>query len=77
MRVRVRLFFHLKRHGPGGSGDFALELEPGATVGQVLAGLGMAPGPAKVLLVNGRQAGLDSPLAQDDELVVFPPVEGG
>lgn len=77
MRIQVRLLFHLKDHGPGGQGQFPLDLAPGTTLGQILARLGIPPEPAKVLLLNGMQASLAQAPQEGDDLVVFPPVEGG
>lgn len=77
MRIQVRLLFNLKEHAPGGQGQFALDLAPGTTLGQVLASLGIPEQPAKVMLLNGIQASLDQAPREGDDLVVFPPVEGG
>ncbi len=75
-KIRVRLFFHYQKHGPDGRGDFDLDLEPGATVEQVLDDLGL-PQETKVVLINGRQAESGQVMQTDDLLVVFPPIEGG
>ena len=75
-KIRVRLFFNYQEYGPDGQGDFDLELEPGATVEQVLDDLGL-PHETKVVLINGRQAEPGQPMQANDLLVVFPPIEGG
>ncbi len=77
MRVDVKLFFHLRRHASDPSGHFSLELPAWASAGQALAALGIPELPAKVLLINGHQARPADKLREGDELVVFPPVEGG
>jgi hypothetical protein len=78
MRIRVRLFFNLREHAPPGAGsEFGLELADGADVARALRALAIEPVPAKVILLNGRQAALDLGLREDDLLVIFPPVEGG
>ncbi len=76
LEIRVKLFFDLQRYGPGGRGDFELELAPGTPVEEVLRGLNLPAGD-KVVLINGRQAAPGQTLAAGDLLVVFPPVEGG
>lgn len=77
MRVTVRLLFDLKAHAPGQQSIFTLDLAPTTTLGQVLDSLGIARQPAKVMLLNGIQASLEQTPLAGDELVIFPPVEGG
>ena len=57
---------------------------PGATVAEVLAAATARFGDSFAELldtcgvwVNGEPAGLDSPVGEDDEVAVLPPVSGG
>ncbi len=77
MRVHVKVFAGLRRFAPGGKSPFDLELEPGATVGDLLKRLGIPEDKPKILLVNGRHASLDRELSHGDEVSLFPPVAGG
>jgi len=57
----------------------AWELEPGeaATVAAVTEALGLEPGAAGLVLVNGVHAGRDQALRPGDEVALFPPLGGG
>ncbi len=80
MRVRVKLMAALRsKLPPGSSGGVAdLTLEPGATVATILERLGISGGHIHLVMLNGQQeTNRDRPLAEGDELVVFPPVAGG
>lgn len=67
----------LARFAPGGRPDFTLELESGARVGTVTAGLGLGPATPRITAVNGRQVGPDHRLGENDHLLIVPPVAGG
>ena len=54
-----------------------LKLEEGAPVASALLRLGIAPDPPKVILLDGRQARLDTEISDGQELAVFPPLDGG
>jgi molybdopterin converting factor small subunit len=77
MRLPVRLFLDLKSRSPDGSGTMVLDLEEGETVASALRRLGIASDPPKVILLDGRQARLDTPISDGQELAVFPPLDGG
>jgi molybdopterin converting factor small subunit len=56
----------------------ALEVEPGTTITGALDKLGIAAGHIHLVMVNGAmESDRQRPLANGDELVVFPPVAGG
>ncbi|MGC8786428.1 MAG: MoaD/ThiS family protein [Anaerolineae bacterium] len=79
MRITVKLYATLRRYKPDltpGAG-FSLDVPPGATVGQVVAQLGIPDGVALVPMVNDEVQGLDHVLAEGDTLSLFPPVAGG
>ena len=77
MNIPVRLFATLERYTPDGSGRAVLDLPRGSLIRDLIRELKMPEGTGWVLLVNGRVAGEDRELAQGDEVVLFPPVEGG
>ena len=66
-----------------GTREVALDLPPGATVGDAWDGLvalhpGLAPGRASVRFArNGAYAEAGTPLAEGDEVAMIPPVSGG
>ena len=76
MRITVKLYGDLKRHAPGDRTEFELNLNPGATIADVLRMLSI-PQDHYVSLVNGRRAFQASRFENDDTLVLFPPVYGG
>lgn len=79
MRVEVRLFAtltaFLPHHGQDGTAEF--ELPEGSTVADVTRRLGIPPDLARVVLVNGFDAGSEAPLAPRDVITIFPPLAGG
>jgi molybdopterin converting factor small subunit len=76
MRIFVQLYGGLKDHAPGGQTQFALRLEPGATLEEITRLLAL-PGGRHTALINGRRSGPDAPLADGDTLVLMPPISGG
>ncbi|MBC7235804.1 MAG: MoaD/ThiS family protein [Chloroflexi bacterium] len=54
-----------------------LEVPEGATVGALLAQLGLPREEVKVTFVNGRAVQENHPLRHGDEVGVFPPIGGG
>lgn len=80
MHIRVKLMGALRSKLPPGSqgGTALLELESGATVAVALEKLGLAGGHVHLVLVNAAmEMDRSRPLADGDELTVFPPVAGG
>ncbi len=69
MRIQVRV-----RGGPGE--PTTVELEDGATVGAVLAHLGL-PAAISVCTVNGAVASRTQRLRDGDRVEVHPPLAGG
>ncbi len=79
MRVDLALFAHLSGFQPDGRGGRSsrpLELEEGATVGDVASLLGL-PDEPRIVLLNGRHAEDSTALSEGDRLAIFPPVAGG
>lgn len=80
MHIRVKLMASLRVKLPPGAknGVAVLEVPAGATLTAALEKLGLAAGHIHLVMVNGAQEPDRSrPLAEGDELVVFPPVAGG
>ncbi|MBC7248821.1 MAG: MoaD/ThiS family protein [Anaerolineae bacterium] len=79
LTVQVRLFATLRRHFPDLKlGEaMSVELPDGATVGQLIAHLGLPPQEIKTVFVNNLIREMESPLADGDVVGIFPPVGGG
>ena len=79
MRVEVRLFATLERYLPPGShaGVAIVDVPDGSTAADVARRLGIPAGLERVLLINGREATPDRPLAPGDVLDLYPPLAGG
>lgn len=80
MRVRA-LFFAAYREWAGAD-SLDADLQPGATVADLVAAVRRAPGlgrlpEAPVVAVNEEYARLDTRLAEGDEVAFLPPVSGG
>lgn len=79
MVVSVRLHTTLRRETPEGVVDrLSLELSPGATVRTVVEALGISlRDDAILLVVNGKTADVDTPVADGDEVRLIPAMSGG
>lgn len=79
MRVEVRLFATLTAFLPPHSQDGGAEFEipEGSTVADVTHRLGIPSDLARVVLVNGVDAGSEATLAPRDVITIFPPLAGG
>lgn len=76
LQINVKLYGECKKHAPGDQTDFLLEIEPGATLKDILHRLAI-PQDSYVSLINGRRALKSVQLQKGDTLVLFPPVSGG
>lgn len=74
MRVRVKCFATLADHTPPNG---FLDLHDGATVEALLPLVGLGPGDIKLIFVNSRNSGLETELADGDQVGIFPAVGGG
>ena len=77
--VYAKLFAILRRHYPHlGIGEpMPVELPEGATVGDLVEHLRLPVDQVKVVFVNNVIREAEYPLADGDELGIFPPVGGG
>lgn len=72
--VTVRALATLAAFAPPGG---RLAVAPGETAGSVARRLGLAWDAVGTVLVNGRPAGVDTPLAPGDVVSYVPPITGG
>ena len=77
MKVSVKLFNQLRVYAPRGSAHARPTLPPGAQVADLLARLNIPAAVQRTVLVNGRRAEDDTPLADGDDVVLMSPIEGG
>ena len=78
MKIKVKVFATLRKYAVDeSSGEQEVELAEGATVGQVLGELKIPQAEVAFVFVNSVRQKLDEPLAEGDELGVFPPIAGG
>jgi molybdopterin converting factor small subunit len=79
MTIHLALFAYLSQYQPDGQAGRqarSIDVADGATVGALIARLGLPDGP-RVVLVNGRHAADDRPLSDGDRLAIFPQIAGG
>ena len=78
MKIKVKVFATLRKYAADeSSGQQELELAEGTTVGEALAKLKIPEREVAFVFVNSTRQKLDEPLAEGDELGVFPPIAGG
>lgn len=76
--VTVRLYAGLGREaGAAAAPERRCCLPAAAAVGDLLARLEIAPDDVGVVVINGRVASKTAPLADGDEVGLFPPLAGG
>ena len=79
MIIYLALFALLSQYQPdgqGGRGARPMDVADGATVGDLIARIGLPDGP-RTVFINGRRADDDQPLCNGDRLAIFPPIAGG
>jgi molybdopterin converting factor small subunit len=74
MQVTVRLFAFFR---DGRFKEEGREYPPGTSVGEIVDGLGIVRDEVGVVLINSRQAGLETTIAANDAVAVFPVIGGG
>ncbi len=76
--VSVTLFADLRRFLPrGADGPQRHTLPAGATLGDLLAAVGIEPGAEVTAAVDGALAVRDTPLADGADVMLLSPMEGG
>jgi molybdopterin converting factor small subunit len=78
MQIRIKLMGALRNQLPNTQGSIEVDLESGATVNSMLEKLQLPAGRVHLVMVNGEmEHNRSRPLADGDELTLFPPVAGG
>ena len=79
MRIEVHLFATLLAYVPGArlGEPLVMDVDAGATVADVVAGLGVPPEEVAIVMVNGVHRDVEHVLAEGDRLALFPPIAGG
>ena len=72
--IKVRLFATLRQ---GRGKEVHLDIPKGSTVKQIIEILEIPEKEVAILLINGRDGKLDTPLIDTDVVSIFPPVGGG
>jgi molybdopterin converting factor small subunit len=75
-RVTVHLYASFRAYADGAA-NVDVEIQPGDTVGQVLAKVGVPAEQTRILFVNNRAATLDDPLQGGERIGAFPAIGGG
>ncbi len=74
MTITVKLFATFRQ---GSMPVQACQLPPGSSVDSVIEAVGVRKTEIGVVMVNGRHAEFDQPLADGDVVAIFPVVGGG
>jgi hypothetical protein len=74
--ISVRLFAGLELRAPGGRTGYEFDPREVPTVGAVIEAVGLEPGVAGLVLVNGVHALPEQALGPGDEVALFPPLGG-
>lgn len=78
MTVTVTLFADLRRFLPrGADGPQRFTVREGATLADLLATIGVAPGADVTAAVDGELAEPDTPLRDGADVMLLSPMEGG
>jgi molybdopterin converting factor small subunit len=79
MKVHVKLFASLRKYMPAGSAAerVTVEVPAGASVRDAIAGLGIPPEHARMIVSRDVQLEPGTPLEDGQEINVFPPLAGG
>lgn len=74
MDIKVRLFATLRE---GRGKELNLSVNEPCTTMQILEQLNIPIEEVAILLINGRDGLIESPLSEEDVVSIFPPVGGG
>jgi len=75
-QVTARFYATLRRH-VGGRSSVQLSIEPGQTIGQLLAQLEVPIDQTRIIFCDNRHVGLSHALHGGETIGVFPAVGGG
>jgi len=73
IRIIVLLGGNLRKEAGEGRQEFELELTSGSQVEDLLTRLGLPDDRIKMIMVNGRGATLNTPIADGNRVALFPP----
>jgi molybdopterin converting factor small subunit len=73
IRITVLLGGNLRKEAGEGRQEFEVELNSGSQVEDLLTRLGLSDDRVKMIMVNGRGATLDTPIADGNRVALFPP----
>lgn len=74
--LTVNLYANLREYA-GGAASVELEIEPGRTIQEVVAGLGIPAEQTKIIFVDNRRADLGCSLQGGERLDLFSAIGGG
>ncbi|MBI2975622.1 MAG: MoaD/ThiS family protein [Chloroflexi bacterium] len=79
MKIYVKLFALLRQYHPGPNRSTPLEVDlpAGAVAADLVPSLGLPDQLVRHAFINNQQKTLDTPLAEGDQVNLFPPVSGG
>jgi len=75
VQFQLKLFANLAQYLPA-EGEH-IDIEPGASIGEILDAIGLPKEKAKLIFVNGIKGSLETPLQGGERVGIFPPVAGG
>jgi molybdopterin converting factor small subunit len=74
VKITVRLFATLRINNEK---EMLMDLPEGATPKDIIERLNILEKDAAIILINGRGGKIDTVIAQNDTVSIFPPVGGG
>lgn len=79
MNVNVQLFAYFRKQVKGldAEGRRQVSLPEGSKISDLLRVLGIPKGKFKLIIHNGLHCKEDKPLADGDQVSIFPPIAGG
>ena len=77
MEVEVKLYAYLREYCPGDKHIFKLDMEPSATVNQVVQRLEIPATMERLSFVNGHHVPDETELVEGDSILFVTPLEGG
>jgi sulfur carrier protein ThiS len=75
--ISVKLYSSLKRYSKIEDGSITFSVKEGSTVGDILLIVGIMPGEAEIIRLNGKVVQEGEPILQKSNLEIFPIFGGG